>query len=85
MAPKYRPPGTMKSSKIQIPTIFSGGMAKQITRMANPIIPHDKDRTDLVPSNEPRPTTLGTLQDHGYKQVQVLVQKAHIPEMGIRL
>lgn len=85
MASKYRPPGTMKSSKIQIPTIFSGGKVKEITKMANPIIPLDKDRTHPVPSKEPRSTTLGTLQDHGHKQVQVLIQKAYIPEMGIKL
>lgn len=75
----------MKSSNIQVPMIFSGGMVKEITRMANLIIPRDKDRTHLVPSNESGPITLGTLQDHGHKQVQVLVQKANIPEMGIRL
>lgn len=42
---------------------------KQITRTASLIIPFHKDRTNPVPTNESRPTTLGTLQGHGHRAI----------------
>lgn len=56
-------------SKIQIPIIFSRGTGNYITRIANLIIPLNKDGTDPILTNDPRPTTLGILQGHGHKTI----------------